>query len=362
VVKWFVGSLLFIALCPAAFNYSAGAAETVATPAATPAPAPTATTTDIPNFSVSVSPAKSAVNIGDKIPLTITYQWPANARVVSSDGEPDITKAFSDIFVTDIPLPQKFSSGQEERRVYNLTITAHRSGAWELPRPTLTIRLTDKPGDTTSDKTRSTVAPAVIIQVGTEAAPAQLPGARAAWTRAQAPPAETSSWWIVLIIISIVLLGIILFFLLRKRAQLIVRTPWDIFSDDWQAATAAADGKEAGARLSFAVRRYVGTLFQFDGPAATSKETIHYTKKHLSDDEHRQCAKLLEQIDALRWSPDDLPPSSVRPLMDSSREWAQALNKRLIAEAEAAKLAKTEKATQAYSAALSAADSAGKNA
>jgi hypothetical protein len=330
VAKWLVVYLFFVSLLMGAVGgHSVTAADAVnPTVAAAPISTPTATA-DIPHFSVSVSPAKSTLNIGDKTQLTITYQWPAHAKVVSSDGEPDITKAVSDIFVTDIPPAQKFSSGQEERRVYTLTITAHRSGAWELPRPTLTIRI--------GNDTRSTVAPPVILQIGTEAAPAQLPTARAAWTRAQAPATAASSWWIIITLTFFMAVALLIFFLLRKRAQLIIRTPWDIFSDDWHAATVAADGKEAGARLSLALRRYVGALYQFDGPATTSKETIFYVKKHLSEDEHRQCAKLLEQIDALRWGPDDLPPSSVRPLMDTSRAWAKALQQRLRAEADALK-------------------------
>jgi hypothetical protein len=304
------------------------ATPSTATPAAVPATPPPA----IANFAVELAVNKTTLAVGETITATVTYRWPAQATVVSADGEPDPARDFVHAFVTDLPPPQRLSTGQEERRVFRITLAAQRDGAWELPRPTLTIRH--------ATGTSSTVAPAVVVQVGLESLPAQLPPARPAWTQAQAPNENTTAWWIVAIVV-ILSAGIALLAWNRRRTPIHQQTPWERFSDDWQAASAAADGKEAGARLSLGVRRCLGTVFRFDGPAATAKETLTFLRGRLHDHEHRDLTRLLEQIDALRWAVDDLAPSAVRPLLEQGRAWSLALQQRLDAEAEAAKQAKS---------------------
>jgi len=289
-------------------------------------------------FSVDLTASANTVNIGDSLTVVVTYRWPAGWTVVAPDGEPDPAKDFANAFVTNLPPPQKSSSGQEERRVYTITVSATRDGAWELPRPTLTVQ--------TPEGTRSVVAPTVLVQVGAEDKPADLPPARKAWTRAQGPADHERAWWILGVAL-VAIAGLVALVLARRRQQEATRTPWEQFHEDWQAATTAADGKEAGARLSFALRRCLGTVFRFDGPAATTREAAAFLRGRLPDDEHRDLVRLLESLDALRWAPEHLPPSAVRPLAEQGRAWNGALKRRLDNEAEAARLAKSAGATGA---------------
>lgn len=295
------------------------------------------TEADSKKFAVDVSASANSVNVGGSLTVTVTYRWPAGWAVVAPLGEPDPAKDFAQCFVTNLPPPQKQSSGQEERRVYTLTLSAVRDGVWELPRPTLTVQ--------TPEGSRSTVAAAVLIQVGAEDQPAQLPPPRKAWTRAVSPLDDQRAWW-ALAVVAVALAGLVAMVMLRRRQQKVVRTPWEQFYDDWQSAASAADGKEAGARLSIALRRCLGTVFRFDGPASTTRETAMHLRGQLHDDEHRDLVRLLESLDALRWAADDLPPSAVRPLVELGRGWSTALKHRLAAE-EAARLANPEAAKTA---------------
>lgn len=296
---------------------------------------------DNKKFAVDVSASANSVNVGGSLTVTVTYRWPTGWAVVAPRGEPDPAKDFASCFVTNLPPPQKQSSGQEERRVYTITVSAVRDGVWELPRPTLTVQ--------TPEGSRSTVASAVLIQVGAEDQPAQLPPPRKAWTRTVSPMDDQKTWW-ALAVVAVAIAGFVALVMARRRQQKIVRTPWEQFYDDWQSASSAADGKEAGARLSIALRRCLGTVFRFDGPASTTRETALQLRGQLRDDEHRDLVRLLESLDALRWAADDLPPSAIRPMVELGRSWSTALKHRLAAEEEAARLAKpeaTEKAGKA---------------
>ena len=313
---------------------SAEPTPAVANPApATPEAAPVPGQKSAP-FAVDLAAAANTVNIGDSLVVTVTYRWPAGWSVVAPNGEPDPAKDFANAFVTNLPPPQKQSSGQEERRVYTITLSATRDGAWELPRPTLTVQTPEGP--------RSTVAPVVLVQVGADDKPAQLPPARKAWTRARGAGDDPRTWWAVGVVL-VAIAGFIALVVLRRRQQLTVRTPWEQFLDDWQATAAVADGKEAGARLSLALRRCLGTVFRFDGPAATTRETPLFLRGRLRDEEHRDLVRLLESLDALRWAPEDLPPAAVRPLVELGRAWSVALERRLAAEAELARSAQAAK-------------------
>ncbi|HEX3135165.1 MAG TPA: hypothetical protein VHX44_16490 [Planctomycetota bacterium] len=320
--------LLVVLLLLASWSWGGDQSASPTVPATTPAIAPTAT---LP-FSVDLTASANAVNVGESLTVVVTYRWPAGWTVVAPDGEPDPAKDFANAFVTNLPPPQKQSSGQEERRVYTITLSATRDGAWELPRPTLTVK--------TPEGTRSVVAPTALVQVGAEDKPAELPPARKAWTRAQGPADNERAWW-VLGVALVAIAGLVALVLARRRQQEATRTPWELFYEDWQAASTAADGKEAGARLSLALRRCLGTVFRFDGPAATTRETATFLRGRLPDDEHRELIRLLESLDALRWAPEHLPPSAVRPLAEQGRAWNGALKRRLDAEAEAVRQAKS---------------------
>ncbi len=111
--------------------------------------------------------------------------------------------------------------------------------------------------------------------------------------------------------------------------------PFAALLDDLRAATATGDGKEAGARLSLALRRYLGRQFSFDGPGSTTRETAAFLRGLLGDDEHRDLVRLLDQLDGLRWSPDELAISAIMPPAEAARSWCDRVQARLAAEAAA---------------------------
>lgn len=302
-----------------------GGEQPVAAPGpASPQPAVAAVAADA-RVSVALSATPATVNVGDSLAVTVTYRWPRGWTVQAPGGEPDPATDFAHAYVTDLPPARRTSAGDEERRVFHLTLAATTSGSWQLPQPTLTV--TGPGGPVTATATP------VIITVGTEDKPPQLPAARAAWTRAQEPGDGAMAWW-ALVCALVALAGIGALLLNRRRRELILPTPWERFIDGWQAASTAADGKEAGARLSLALRRWLGELYQFDGPGSTSREMLAALRESLADDERRRLGQLLDQLDGLRWAADDLPPSAVRPLIADGRAWADALKHRRDVETE----------------------------
>jgi hypothetical protein len=277
---------------------------------------------------VELTAAPAVVNVGDRVTLTLTYRWPHGWLAEGRGDEPDPARDLAGEFTVDLPPPVRTSTGEEERRVFTIVLAAQRAGAWALPRPTLTAR--------NGKDSASAVAAPVIVQVGSEDKPPQLPAARPAWTPARNPDAGGLPVWIW-ICLTVALAGLgALAFTARRRRQVAAPTAWEVFASDWQTAGAVSDGKEAGARLSLALRRLAGVLFAFDGPGATARETLWHLRGKLSDDEQRDLGRLLDQLDQLRWAASDLAPSAVRPLIDSGQRWSAALKARLDAEAAAA--------------------------
>ena len=295
---------------------------------ASPPPDSGQRTADAGPVSVSLSASPATANVGDRVTVTLTYRWPHGWLAEGRGNEPDPARDFAGEFTVDLPPPVRTSTGEEERRVFTVVLAAQRAGAWALPRPTLTAR--------NGAQSASAVASEVIVQVGSEDKPPQLPVARPAWTPARNPDAGGLPAWIW-ICLTIAVLGLGVLALTARRRRLVsAPTPWEIFASDWQTAGAVSDGKEAGARLSLALRRLAGALFAFDGPGATARETLWHLRGKLNDDEQRDLGRLLDQLDALRWAADDLAPSAMRPLIDSGQRWSATLKGRLDAEAAAA--------------------------
>jgi hypothetical protein len=157
--------------------------------------------------------------------------------------------------------------------------------------------------------------PAVIIQVGTEAKPADLPAARAPWVHPPSPPGGAMAWWL---------------------------SPWLSSCSPWRwdwptggassprpapdtlrglhrriclAAISTSDGKEAGARLSLALRRYVGSALCLRWSGIDDARDRHLPARPPDDDEQHALLRLLGQLDDLRWS----PAICRRPLVRSRR-------------------------------------------
>ena len=283
-----------------------------------------------PVVELSASPAEVAV--GETVVVTVTYRWP---HAWSVAAEPDPAADFHNLFVTAAPPAERASSGEEERRTYRYTVAAARSGAWQLPRPSLTAQGPAGPS--------TTQAPAVIVQVGAESAPPKLPSARPLILRPPVALATNQRWWWLGGAVA-VLSGAVLWWRLSRRQALSGPTPWEILASELDRVGSASDAKDAGARISLAVRRYAGALWRFDGPGQTTRE-VGATLRRLragaiADDEARDFLRLLSRLDDLRWSPGEAPSEAMHELVTLARSWAAGVQARLDAEAAARAKAK----------------------
>ncbi len=272
------------------------------------------------HLGVELAAQPASVAIGDQLTVTITYRWPHGWTVTTPNHEPDPAAAFAREFVTSFPPPRSTSTGEEERRVFRLTVMANHSGSWELPRPTLSVR--------SLQGTRDLTATPVLVEVGTAARAAALPPPRPPWVRPRSLDPDGARPWLWLA--AVLAAGVLtLMTLWRRRAATPAPTPFAELDDELHAATATGDGKEAGARLSLALRRYLGRQFSFDGPGSTTRETAAQLRGRLSEDEHRDLVRLLDQLDGLRWSPGELAISTIMPPAESARGWCTRLQRRL---------------------------------
>jgi hypothetical protein len=278
---------------------------------------------DQPVVELSAAPAEVAV--GDAVTVTMTWSWPSGWQVQS---QPDPAVDFRDCFVTDAPPVAITRTAEGERRSVRLQLLAQRSGAWALPRPTLVAQ--GPAGAVTIQ------AAPVIVQVGTEAAPPKLPEAIAPHVRPPpAPPTERWGWWIAGAILALLVLSILLVLRRRARATVEVRAD-ERFAAEIRRLQSAADGKDLGAGISLALRRYAGELYRFDAPGSTTREiAATVTAGRFPADESRALVRLLERLDDLRWAPGELPAEQVLPLVDDATAWVAQAERRLAAEAAA---------------------------
>jgi hypothetical protein len=305
-------ALLLALSCP-------GAAGEVAAAAASPAAGPVAA--PIPHLAVDLSASPAAVAVGDAVTVTLTYRWPHGWTVLTPSHEPEPSGAFASEFVTSVPPAQASSTGEEQRRTFTLTLLALHSGTWQLPRPGLDVE--GPMGH------RHVSANAVIVQVGIEAKPADLPAIRGAWVHPPSTGSGPMAWWIIPLAIVLLVVALGLAYWWTRRHLVPPPTPLEVFTEECLAAISTSDGKEAGARLSLALRRYVGALYAFDGPGSTTRETATHLRGRLNEDEQHALLRLLGQLDDLRWSAPDLPAPLVRESAQSARTWCDQLQHRL---------------------------------
>ncbi|HYE06622.1 MAG TPA: DUF4381 family protein [Planctomycetota bacterium] len=285
---------------------------------------------------VTMSAAPAQVDVGREVTVTLSYAWPAGWTVVA---EPDPARDFAALFVTSFPPVEKIATGEAEERRWRLTVLAPQSGAWSLPRPTLTVRAPD-------GAEHRAQAPEVIVAVGTANAPAQLAAARPLWTRPESVIGDDhDAWRWIAVAICALLAAAIAAIVLRRRAAESGPTAHARFHAALAGVRSAGDGKEAGARLSLALRAFAGATWRFDGAGSTTRELAQLLKPRAPEGETRTVVRMLEELDGLRWSPDQLPASQVTPLIDEARSWADGVQRRLDEEARAALAEKRAKRT-----------------
>lgn len=269
------------------------------------------------------------IKVGDELTVRVTYRWPTGWRPLR---EPDPGPAFSGEYLVDLPPVRKGGDATGEWREFRLRLAARRSGAWALPRPILEL---DGPGGRIS-----ATAPAVVVQVGAEADPPRLPPPQGLLLR---PPADLAPsdrrWWWTGGALAAAVAGTALALWLRRRHAVPPPSPAALFRDDLAGLAACTEGKEAGARVSLALRRYAGAVWRFDGPGSTTRETalaLRRRKDQAPEPEALALVKLLERLDDLRWAAGDLPREAVLPLAEQARAWQGGVQARLDAEAAAA--------------------------
>jgi hypothetical protein len=267
----------------------------------------------------------ASVGVGDEVTVTIDYIVP---RGFTATTELDPGPLFRDLFVTAFPPPKLVTTGEGEERHWTVTVVAGSSGPWKLPQPSMTAR--GPAGEITID------APEVIVTVGTAAAPAQLPPARPLWSKAETRGPVTGPWlWLIVTVLAIFAAFLALLFW-RRRAAASAVPPAETFAAECARCRGAADGKDAGARLSLALRRYCGAIWSFDGAGATTRDMAGLLRAKLTPEEHRAVMTLFEELDGLRWSADDLPANAVTSLVDRAKAWVDGVETRRAAEAAAA--------------------------
>ena len=81
--------------------------------------------------------------------------------------------------------------------------------------------------------------------------------------------------------------------LLRRAEVVVQRPPAEVFADEVAGALRCADGKQAGAIISLALRRYSGAIYNFDGPAATVDEIVGLIADAVTAAEQAELRKVL---------------------------------------------------------------------
>lgn len=294
------------------------------------------TAADGPHVELAATPAQ--VGVGETVTVTITYAWPQGWTVAS---EPDPGPELRELFVTSAPPPERASAGGRERRTFRYAVAATRSGAWRMPRPSLTA--TGPAGPATVQ------AAEVIVQVGTESAPPRLPAARPLLVRPP-PGAEADRrlwWWIgggALLAVAAAA-----WWLARRRNRPDpAATAWQVFAGEFAQARQPGDAREVGTRISLAVRRYAGSVWGFDGPGQTTREISASLRRlgaaRVADDEAAALLRLLGRLDDLRWSAGEVPAEAMAELATLAEAWTSGIQRRLDAEAEARRQARGGKA------------------
>lgn len=262
---------------------------------------------ELPSVDLAADPV--AAEPGAPVTVRITYRWPAGWVV--RDADPAL--AFADLPAAEYQPATTLRTGAEHRRAWTVVLIApSEPGPWALPRPEFTAIGPDGP--------RSAVAPLVVVDLGA-AAPVATAAARplvaadpglpvgAPWWRGAAAGvaialAAAGGWW---------WLG---------RPPRPPPTPVEIFR---RACPAGGPGKAGAAHLGLALRRYLGSVYGFDGDAATSSEAADRVREALPKHEHATLVALLNDLDDRRWAAPDLPAAALDAARGSASDWVEAV-------------------------------------
>jgi len=269
------------------------------------------------------------VEVGKPVTISVVYHW---ARGWSVDHEPDPSQAFADQFVTFISPPKESVAGGTETRAFTLTVLPTASGAWTLPSPRMVV-------SGPAAQRLEVGPPPVIVTVGRAAADLQAPAPRPLASR-PVVAASHPLWWLgggIAIALAVWVAVMVLMRRVRDAARL--QTAHEALQEGLAQALAQQDGKESAALASLALRRFSGLVWRFDGPGSTARETVAMVRARADTEEFRELARLLDELEALRWAADELNAQRLQPIIAAGRRWGDAVQQRLVAEAEAARSA-----------------------
>ena len=260
-----------------------------------------------PSIELTATPTNA--ELGDSVELSISYRWnedwtPARAPNPSLD--------LGNLHTISLKGPVQQDSGDVQVVNWTAKVLLETSGTWLVPQPSLTFQHRD-------GHSKRVTAAEVFITVGSGASEATLPELRGLWLPPEELTETSTTWWpYALTALLIFVIGTL--WLLRHRTDNEQALAKDIFQHDLRAARAIGDGREAGVRLSTALRRYCGAIEQFDGVGATGPEVIQRCSK-LPAAARSELRHLLEQLDGLLWAPAALASATVSPLLDQAERW-----------------------------------------
>lgn len=268
--------------------------------------------------------------LGDEVTLVLTYRWPRDFTLVDA---PDPVALFPDAAMTGLSPEADLRDGDQIVRRWRFALLAERSGPWALPQPVLVAH------DAAGTRHR-VVARAVVLDVDATTAEPDLAAASPLLRRSDLPSeAADSGAALAITVAALVVTAMAAGAWWWRRREIVQAPPEEVFQRDLVGLGAVADGKQGGALLSAALRRYCGRVFAFDGLGSTTREVDRVLRSALTADGARACTRLLERLDQLRWAPGGLAPSALKPLVDGARDWVEqdtARRKALEARKEAA--------------------------
>lgn len=276
-----------------------------------------------PACSLTVTPGQWTV--GDVVTAQVTYRWPLDRQLAApADPAPDL----QGVPVERVEQLSDHRVGGERIVTWELRLVVPQSGSWALPRPALRLRGSEMLAGGIAELVELR-APEVILQIGQGAEEPALEPPAGLWSRPtiDLPPESRSwRWWLAGGLVLVLALTAVLFLRTRKKAP--PPPPAEVFARELAAARACGEGRQAGALLSLALRRYCGNQQGFDGPGATADEVLVRLHGALPTEATLSLRRILRELESLRWSPAALPPEALQPRLAAAEEWVRGEEER----------------------------------
>lgn len=266
---------------------------------------------------------RPALSVGEDLTITLHARWPSSWQV---EQLPAISEAFAELWLRQLGAVNRWQEGEWAHQRWSLTVVAERSGVWTLPQPVMYLR--DQAGQRHELRANDLT---VAVDLGE---PPEIPEGPSWWRSQAVAEPSLSPWWWTLLLLPVALLGAALWWW-RRRLQP-VTSPEQRFAADCAALAQLSDGKQAAQCLSAALRRYLGTVVGFDGPAATTADCARLLDGRLPTAERQPAVQILRDLDALRWGPGPCQVTAIQALRQRAEALVEAHRQRVEAARAAA--------------------------